>query len=343
MAREIDVPVDVPVPRSAPGREFVGDPELQGNSAKGIYVAVNSARYVKAGACAVDYHTRSEAHLTGDEGLSGAAFHEYRVRTPRRLGQAGDHIRITLTLLRFTARNFLDPATEWTIQVAINGVLQGVPLEVNGGAQALVATEWVVGDFAIDDTAEYNDVRLQVVAWGSSMGSGDYVRGTAVSPLFTRTEFDEGVLERSIVAIDSDLVGANAPGNTFMLQDAARLMIDAYEIGVPSLLSSSRSGQNRTVNAGPTTLQIGALQLEAPRGVTTVRVWLKCKTDGTPNIADPGGIEVDGTLLAVAGLNQELWYGFDVDVGSAGFKLAVVRGFYVEVLSACAYCADASY
>lgn len=222
--------------------------------------------------------------------------------------------------------------------IYVGGVLQTTYTFGAGG----LAEQWVTLDAALelDDTLDYQEIRIEQVGWHGGSASTDYVRAVRLYPNVWASIEDQADGWRFLqVPVPVSVFGINDSAASWMLQSMQRNLRYLYERRVPTLYASSGA----VVENASVLTPWSRVRLDTPHGAAQVRFWFYCyRQSGTTAIG------VEGYTTSTSGVTAEPpvsagWVSVLADVsprGAPAFRLVSRR---MVCFSVCAYCEDAVY
>lgn len=331
MARTVTSPIPAPISLVAPGRPIQAPDHPDGGSGWSDYVVtVNSIAALKAPCLVNDSgYTLDDKFLTYDDPSTDGR--RWRIKTPHKLGlPSGPHVSLYVDKKEAVSGT-------WNVNLYVNDVFHST-LDFTAGASGVN----LLAHLTLDDTAEYNEIRLKCDA---GAGTGHFARGVFVTPYLGWSALPAGVYDDDLCALDTTHIVENQAAATWILQDMASLLWQRWQRCVPTLGNSARIFDT----SAPDTEMIADVDpvWGIPPGVSSIEVHVWSQKE-----AHSGGYlkllsSLNGQILstpssAAGDMSANAWYVFTVPLSATeGDRITLeIHDVIVESVMIC--CADAS-
>jgi hypothetical protein len=340
MAEALVLPVPVPEPSHRAGSEIANSrPASNDRGFVRIAQAVNALVATRRGELIADVMDPAEMPLTPSDPLVIAGIHRrWMIKTPTYLDMvASAQVRVTLALRLAKAAG-----AGWQLTVYVNNVLR---LTYNVAAGALTE-QYVVASTTIplDDTLDYQEIRIEQTAWHGGAAATDYVRGVflyVTDGWTTHADQSDGWRDELYPVPHANAASSSdndASCASWFWQAAQDLLTYLWKRSLPTLYA----GTGEVDMTGSTEVEkVSRIRAEVPLGVTTIRVWAY-----VTGFSASSQFTVDGYTVSQASTKPgaaTLWKYIDYNVQPRGAPLLDWGGEDIIIWSVCAYCNDATY
>jgi hypothetical protein len=295
--------------------------------------AVNALLGTHFGALINDTFDPSDLALTPSDPLVVSGVHRrWMVKTPDFLGLPNLNRRCRLQV--YVAKG---AGAGLAYDIYVNGSLSSTYTFGAGG----LAAQWVtlVSGLELDDTVNYQEVRIEQVGWHGGSASTDYARAVRLTPnVWANIEdvADGWTDYRHPVPVS--VFGNNDSAASWLIQAMQDNLVHLYSRRVPTLYASTGE------HAEPASVLTEWTKLRAdfPAGVTSLRVWVYgTYVDGLSEFSVEGYGRGLGT--STAKINPTGWRSITYDVSPRGAPLLRLACRRTTISSVCIYCEDADY
>lgn len=339
MAETLVLPVPVPEPSHRAGLEIATTrPASNDRGFLRLAQAANALMATRRGELIADVMDPAEMPLTPSDPLVIAGVHRrWMIKTPSYLNMTtAAQVRVTLVLRIAKAAG-----AGWQLTIYVNNVLS-----VTYNVSALALTEQYVTvstTIALDDTLDYQEIRIEQAAWHGGAAATDYVRGVflyVTDGWTTHADQNEGWRNElyPVPQSSSAAGGTNIACASWFWQAAQNLLTYLFKRSVPTLYAGT--GEVDLAGVMDST-KISRIRAEVPLDVQTIRVWAYCTGFSASSQFEVSGYTASGNSSKITATTK--WVYVDYDVSPRGVPLLDWGGVDCYIWSVCAYCNDAVY
>jgi hypothetical protein len=298
--------------------------------------AVNAMLGSHFGMLIHDNMSPAELPLTPSDPLDVAAVHRrWMVKTPSYLNISESRNRRCTLQVRVAK----GAGAGLNYRVYVGGTLATTYTFGAGG----LSEQWVTlsASLQLDDTVDYQEVRIERDGWHGGSASTDYCRAVRLYPNVWPEIFDQNDGWRFLqVPVPVSVFGVNDSAASWLLQSIQTNLRWLYERRVSTLYGSTGL---LDASAVTTIAPWTKLRLDPPRDVTQVRFWFYAWGPPVAATIQVDGYGIEFGIGNVKSPDPPGWVSITCDVSPRGSPLFTLSTRETIIYSVCAYCQDASY